>query len=383
MEVNNLGVIGVGKLGLSFALLCASKGYNVYGSDVNEYYIDTLMNRTWKTTEPQVEQLLKECTTFHPTDYNREVVANSDIIFLFVPTPSKENGEYDHQYIEQAIESIQDMDLVGKILVIGCTTMPGYTQSLIDRLEETKGVTIVYNPEFIAQGDIINGLKKADMVLVGTHSQVAGPILSGIYANIMDVTPVPRFHIMSPTAAEITKISINCYLTMKIAYANMIGEIAINSGIEQEVDTVLTAIGDDSRIGYKCLKYGFGYGGPCLPRDMRALGIHAISAGSDNRLCYTVDMMNMDHHMFLCKYYSQLNPDINTPFIFTQLSYKKGTEMLIESQQYKLCKWLLAHGYKVVIHESDTVCGIVRKEMELYNDRITFNQDVPGVKIAI
>lgn len=350
--IKNIGVIGVGKLGLSFALLCASRGYNVYGSDTNREYVDRLFDRTYTTTEPGVNQLLRECGTFYPSYDNRHVVNSADIIFLFVPTPSKENGEYDHQYIEQAIEDIQDMDLAGKILVIGCTTMPGYTQSLIDRLEETKGITIVYNPEFIAQGDIINGLKKADMVLVGCHdAHTAYVVLGRVYANIMDI-PL-NMKVMSPTAAEITKISVNCYLAMKISYANTIGQLAIRSGLTDEVSTILQAIGDDSRIGRKYLQYGFGYGGPCIPRDGKALSHYIHSRGMKSLIPEAVDNVNDYHSEFLCAYYTGQNMDRKVPFIFPHLSYKKGTDMIVESQQIRLADMLVADGYTV--YTTDTV----------------------------
>ncbi len=351
MDKKNIGVIGVGKLGLSFALLCAHKGLSVTASDKDFAYIDRLKNNSHKTTEPHIEEYLLENNDIIFTTNNRMVVESSDIIFLFVPTPSKENGEYDHQYIEQAIESIHDMDISGKILVIGCTTMPGYCESLEDRLIEKKGVTIVYNPEFIAQGDIIGGLKRADMVLVGTNSHVAPIVLQAIYRTIMDI-PL-NMKVMSPTAAEITKISINCYLTMKIAYANMIGEIVINSGIEDEVPTVLTAIGSDSRIGNKYLGYGFGYGGPCLPRDMRALGIHANNNKIYTILPLTIDDSNNMHHNYLVRYCKGKNPDKNTPFIFPQLSYKKGVNMTVESQQLRLAIELQKDGYQV--YTTDTI----------------------------
>jgi UDPglucose 6-dehydrogenase len=334
----NIGVIGIGKLGLAFALLCAKRGYTVYGADANWDYVTSLRDKTYRTTEPYIEHWLQDCGNFHPMYDNDAVVSRCDIVFLFVPTPSLENGAYDHQYIERAIASA---DFTGKTIVIGCTTMPGYTQELIDRT----GYNITYNPEFIAQGDIINGLLKADMILIGTHNESSVHALQGIYRTIMDKESV--LNAMSPTAAEITKIAINCFLTMKIAYANMIGEITIESGQQEYVGRILDAIGSDSRIGNKYLNYGFGYGGPCLPRDMRALGIHADSVGVVKKIPLAIDIQNIAHANYLLYYYAQKNPDREVPFIFPQLSYKAGVGMTVESQQLRLARELVAAGYKV------------------------------------
>lgn len=380
--MNSIGIIGTGRLGLSFALLCAQKGYNVLGSDKNREYVDSLNNKTYKTIEPHIEDYLTT-TRFRATTDNMEVVRFSDLLFMFVPTPSLSTGEYDHRYIDEVVEElvVSGLPLIGKTLVIGCTVMPGYTQTIADKLKYTC-LQVAYNPEFIAQGDIVNGLKKADMILIGANDEKVVHQLTGVYRTIMDKEPV--INSMSPTAAEITKISINCFLTMKIAYRNVIGEIAINSGIEDEVNTILKAIGDDKRIGHLyLLYYGFGYGGPCLPRDMSALGIHAKNVGLIPLLQDTIDGCNNNHAVYLKNYYIKKNSDKEVPFLFTQLTYKKGVDMLVESQQYRLCKDLLSAGYKVDITEQPSVIEHVKGELKEYAEQITWGTVNKGYKIEI
>ncbi|MFO0003067.1 MAG: UDP-glucose/GDP-mannose dehydrogenase family protein, partial [bacterium] len=119
----------------------------------------------------------------------------------------------------------------------------------------------VYNPEFIAQGSIIKDLTHADMVLIGGDNTEVLETLSEIYKKIQVTKPV--ISIMSSTAAEIVKIAVNCFMTTKISFANMIGEVLILSGLEDEIESVLASIASDSRIGSKYLKFGFGFGGPC------------------------------------------------------------------------------------------------------------------------
>lgn len=388
--MKKIGVIGVGKLGLSFALLAEHRGLEVWGSDVSENYINELKNKTLKSNEPYIEEFLKESTNFHPTTHNVEVIENTDIIFTFVPTPSLPTGEYNHEYVEQVVEAFEMMyhngeDLAGKILVVGCTTNPGYVDTITERLSKF-GMDVCYNPEFIAQGDIVNGLKYADMVLIGTSSMEEVERVKDIYKIMME-DENPKFNVMSNTAAEITKISVNCYLTTKISFANMIGEICHNTGIGDEVQTVLSAIGDDTRVGKKYLNYGFGFGGPCLPRDNRALGVHAEKVGLEINLPLEVDKFNIEHHKYLVNKFVMENPDRDTTFVFNSVTYKKGVNILEESQQLNLLISLLAEGYKCVVIDSDEVRDQIEKPLtNTYGDRIKFQPEATiaeGVKIML
>ena len=111
-----------------------------------------------------------------------------------------------------------------------------------------------------AQGSIVDDLRHADMVLLGGKGQHSGA-LEMMYYQIQNGFKVANVHTMSAKAAELTKIAVNCYLTTKITYANQVGQVMIRDGMEDEVKTVLKAIGSDSRIGTKYLNYGFGFGG--------------------------------------------------------------------------------------------------------------------------
>ena len=343
-----VSVIGIGRLGLSFALLLDSKGYDVMGCDVNETYIDSLKDKTFSSKEPEVNELLKrsemQFTTDAVTAFN-----HSDLIFVFVPTPSKVGGNYDHNYIDQVVFKLLGNKITDKTLVIGCTVMPGFCRSLQERLSHPN-ISVVYSPEFIAQGSIIDGLRNADLVLVGGENI---PVLIWeIYKDIMDKEPL--FKNLSLTGAEIAKISINCFLTLKISFANLIGEIATNSKEEDSIAAILDTIGSDSRIGKKYLSYGFPAGGICLPRDQKALNHHAYSVGVNTKFTHAIDTENNRHSSYLFDYYQKRNPDKDIPFSFSYLSYKKGVDILTDSYQLKLCIDLLRAGYKVIVPASVT-----------------------------
>jgi UDP-glucose 6-dehydrogenase len=132
----------------------------------------------------------------------------------------------------------------------------------------------------------------------------------------------------------------------------MLGEVLIKSGLEHDVESALEAVGRDSRVGLKYLKYGFGFGGPCLPRDNRAFGHYANSLGMKFNLGATVDQFNQEHLQFLTDYYVKNNPD-RLPFYIRSITYKPNTDILEESQQYKLADNLQSQGYTVLVEHND------------------------------
>jgi UDP-glucose 6-dehydrogenase len=177
---------------------------------------------------------------------------------------------------------------------------------------------------------------------------------------------------MSCKAAEITKIGINCFLTTKISYANMMGDILTKSNLSNEIDSVLKAIGGDTRVGNKYMKYGFGFGGPCLPRDNRALGHYAKELGMELNLPFTVDEFNKEHASFLKDLFIKQNPDKTVPFVMNYITYKRGTDILEESQQFKLCLDLLNEGYYLNVIEIDAVSKQLSDLSEEHNGRLKF-----------
>jgi UDP-glucose 6-dehydrogenase len=189
----------------------------------------------------------------------------------------------------------------------------------------------------------------------------------------------PIFKILSHTGAEIAKISINCFLTLKIGFANMIGEIITNSWEEKNMEAIMDAIGSDSRIGKKYLSYGFPAGGVCLPRDQKALNNHAYKVGVPTKFTHAIDEENSRHSEFLTRYYRVRNPDKNIPFIFSYLSYKPGVDILTESFQLKVCIELLRAGYKVDVPVSVKDMDTPEEFKDyVYDDMVTFGENPEG-----
>ena len=366
-----IGVIGAGRLGICFALLLEKAGYEVLVSDVREDYVNGLNDRIIKTNEPQVSDLLDDAINFKATIDNKEVIRECDLIYTLVATPSLPDGSYDVSAVWQVINDIQELDepVLGKTFVVGCTTNPGDCENFQKQLYAF-GVDVFYNPEFIAQGTIVRDLQYADMVLVGGNSEKTKSLISEIY-NKIQVSEL-KINFMSLTASEIVKLAINCYLTTKISYANMVGEVLTKSGLEEEIDSVLSAIGNDTRIGNKFLKYGYGFGGPCLPRDNRSFAAYAKKLGLEYNLGLTTDNFNNEHAKFLKDYYIEKNTR-GLPFAFHYITYKPGTDILTESQQYRLCYDLIGKNYKVYVTDYDSIDIEVRDNLErLFGDRLIF-----------
>ena len=347
-----IGLIGAGRLGICLALLIEQEGYHVIASDVREDYINDLQNKKINSTEPQVQELLEHSINLEFTTDNRKVIRESDVIFTLVQTPSLEDGSYDVSAVWKVVEDIkQEMSSIAnypKSFVVGCTTNPGDCDQFKDALPES--VDVYYNPEFIAQGSIVDDLRHADMVLLGGKGQHSGA-LEMMYYQIQNGFKVANVHTMSTRAAELTKIAVNCYLTTKITYANQVGQVMIRDGMEDEVKTVLKAIGGDSRIGTKYLNYGFGFGGPCFPRDNRAFAAYASKAGVETPLGATTDKFNDEHTEFLKEYFINKNKD-NRAYVFHYLTYKDGVDILTESRPYDLALSLLDSGYDVYCLDS-------------------------------
>jgi UDPglucose 6-dehydrogenase len=354
--MEKIAVIGIGRLGLCLALNLEKAGYKVTGVDVSEEYVDSLNHKTFQSPEPFVNELLKASINFIATSSLNEVFTQGiTTLFVVLPTPSLANGSFDHQYINSIVEKLVEHGFQNQThhLIINSTTMPGYCDELQLKMKAFN-YEVIYNPEFIAQGSIISDQLNPDQVLIGEGSKEAGEAIEFIYKKMCRNNPT--FCRMSRISAEITKLATNCFLTTKIAFANSIGDIAKRVGAEPE--KVLDAIGLDSRIGNKYFKYGFGYGGPCFPRDNRAFTKFASDKNYKMLISEATDKANELHGAFLFEEWSKKNSDVE-PIVFDFVTYKKGTDILEESQQLKLAVALAKSGKKVIVKES----GFVIKTM--------------------
>jgi nucleotide sugar dehydrogenase len=355
-----IGIIGPGRLGICFALLLEKSGHSVIVSDIKKSYVDSINNKIIESNEPHVNELLNSSTKLKAVYKNSQVIDQCNLIFAIVSTPSLPSGRYDVSSLEDIVQEFSSRkDVKGKTLIITSTTNPGDCEKFQAHLNAA-GVSVLYNPEFIAQGSIITDIQTADMVLIGGTDQKSINSVISLYAELQSRDP--NMHCMSLTAAEVVKIAVNCYLTTKISYANIVGQVLISAGLDNEVDLVLLAIGNDTRIGTKYLNFGHGFGGPCLPRDNRSFGNYATSLGIDFNLGTQIDEFNKSHLNFLKQYYINKNTS-NIPFYFKYVSYKESTDIFEESQQLALCRELLKDGFLVCIEDSYLINSYLKDEL--------------------
>lgn len=360
-----IGIVGTGKLGLCMALCLEKAGYDLYCYDINKEYLKSIKEKTFVSSENDVQVLLDK------SDINicfnvKDIIDICDVIFVFIQTPSLPDGSYDHSHIDSFISECisyggQDSQGRHKTLIISSTVMPEYTDSIADIVKDYN-YDVCYNPSFIAQGTILYNLENPDLVLIGCSNSQSAKVVANIHNRIIKNTNT-NFSVMSAHEAEIAKIALNCYITTKIAFANMIGDLLVSKKLNPDI--VLNAIGSDKRVGNNYLKYGYGFGGPCFPRDNRALGIYGKKNNVNFELCYTTDTLNNEHLLF------QFNELKNSkePIVFNYITYKDDSYILEESQKLKLALLLEEYGCQVIIKERQNVIDILKKT---YNNRFNY-----------
>jgi nucleotide sugar dehydrogenase len=359
MSSGNITLIGVGRLGVCTALVFERGGYTVRGVDLNPDYIKALNDRTFVSNEPNVTELLRETKNFRVTTLIDEAVNFSNLLFICVDTPSTgDQRYYDTFKLDSVLRTINNLKPTHKHIVIMCTVLPGYIRNEGRALiRDCVDCTLNYNPEFIAQGAVLQGFFNPDVVLIGAETAAAGQAIQEIYER--SVLNKPHYAVMSPESAEVMKISLNCFITTKIAYANMIADIADQTPGANKFD-ILSAIGHDSRVGTKYLNPGWAYGGPCFPRDNRALAGYADRIGYDAKISKATDLANDQHTEYMAKRYLAMGKDI---YIFEYIAYKQPCEVAIteESAKMKVAVVLAKAGKTVILRDKPHILEDARK----------------------
>jgi nucleotide sugar dehydrogenase len=291
-------------------------------------------------------------------------------LFVAVRTESRAEGSYDQSQVEQLLTDLQSLGPIGaKHLVICCNVNPGTCDTVHERMSPL-GYAVSYNPEWVAQGTILGNLSHPDLIVIGEASPAAGDQIARVHARIC--FSHPKIHRMDRMSAELTKIALNCFLTTKIAYANMIGQIALKSGRAPE--PILSALGDDSRINARYLRYGFGFGGPCFSRDNQSLISHAQSIGAECGISEAVRRANNNHLEFQVEHFASTH-DRSAEVVLDSVTYKPGTVIVEHSQQLRFAVRLAELGYRVTIREHPEV---VRQVREQYGSLFGYEEAAPG-----
>jgi UDPglucose 6-dehydrogenase len=359
-----ISIFGLGKLGSCMAAAIADRGHRVIGVDICEETIKAVNNGIPPVVEPGLEELFtRNQKRLRATGSYQEAVESSSLSFVIVPTPSRIDGSFSLNYAAEAFHAIgralrEKADY--HIVVLTSTVLPGSMRyGLLPILENTSGKRsgkefgLCYSPLFIALGSVINNFLYPDLTLIGEYDRRSGKILEKFYASVIqNGSPCKR---MSLENAEITKIALNTFVTTKIAFANMLSDLCQNIP-GGDIDTVTDALGIDSRIGPKYLRGGLGYGGPCFPRDNKALSFTAKQVGVNTALADITDAMNRERPIRLLEKFQELFPP-GARIAVLGLTYKPETPVLDESQSIMLCEILIAKGFKVIAYDPMVAAG--------------------------
>ncbi|MFD8736897.1 UDP-glucose dehydrogenase family protein [Streptomyces sp. NPDC059618] len=297
-------VIGTGYLGATHAAAMAELGFEVLGLDVVPEKIEMLQRGEVPMFEPGLEELLRKHVAGIEGSTGRlrftmdwaEVGAFGDVHFVCVNTPQK-HGEYacDMSYVDAAFEALAP-HLHGPALVVGKSTVPvGSAERLAARLAELSpagaDAELAWNPEFLREGFAVNDTLHPDRIVVGVRSERSEKLLREVYLTpVAEGTP---FVVTDFPTAELVKTSANSFLATKISFINAMAEVCEAAG--GDVAMLAEAIGHDERIGKKFLRAGIGFGGGCLPKDIRAFMARAGELGADQALTFLreIDSINM------------------------------------------------------------------------------------------
>lgn len=294
-----ISVIGCGYLGAVHAACMAKLGHEVVGIDVDARKIEELSRAQAPFYEPGLEELLRDVQDTGRLTFTTDIsaAAGSDVHFICVGTPQKkgENGA-DMTYVDAATLALLPHVASGNV-VVGKSTVPVGTASRLAGLLRAKETTahLVWNPEFLREGHAVSDTLNPDRLVYGVsggsedHPAVA--VLDEVYAGPL-AGGTPRLVTDHPTA-ELVKTAANSFLATKISFINAMAEVCEASGAD--VTRLADAIGLDERIGRKFLHAGIGFGGGCLPKDIRAFMARAGELGADQALTFLreVDAINM------------------------------------------------------------------------------------------
>ncbi|KQC11777.1 MAG: UDP-glucose 6-dehydrogenase [Candidatus Cloacimonas sp. SDB] len=354
-----IAVIGTGYVGLVTGTCFAEMGNNVICVDTDVQKINMLNSGKVPIWEPGLEEMIQRNSAGKRIQFTTDTkyaVENSEICFIAVGTPPGEDGSADLQYVLAVAESIGKF-MNKHLIIIDKSTVPIGTadklkltiQKELNKRNSPLTFDVVSNPEFLKEGDAINDSMKPDRVVVGTDSEKCAEILKELYAPFCRTRD--KLIIMSVRSAEMTKYAANAMLATKISFMNDIANLCELVGAD--VNEVRQGIGSDSRIGYKFIYPGVGYGGSCFPKDVKALIKIAEEVGLKSRLLQAVEAVNEDQKKLLAKkVFKHFGENLTgKTFAVWGLSFKPKTDDMREAPSRVIIKMLIDAGAKIVAYD--------------------------------
>ena len=350
-----ISVIGTGYLGATHAACISSLGFDVIGIDTDPSKVALLQKGKVPFFEPDLEELLaKEIATGRLTfSTSFDAVKDADVHFICVGTPQVKDGlAADMTYVNSALEALAPVIKAGS-LVVGKSTVPVGTAARLRArlLEVNPGADLGWNPEFLREGFAVDDTLNPNRLVVGVTNDRAEDILKEVYAkNHANRTPWVRADL--PTS-ELVKVAANSFLATKISFINAMAEICEAAG--GDVTVLAKAIGYDPRIGSRFLQAGIGFGGGCLPKDIRAFMARAEELGAKQALEFLreVDSINLRARQ---RVIDLVRKDLSEDLIGKKVAvlgaaFKPDSDDVRDSPALDIAVQIHAAGASVVVHD--------------------------------
>ncbi|MCD6563881.1 MAG: UDP-glucose/GDP-mannose dehydrogenase family protein [Thermoproteales archaeon] len=378
-----LSIVGLGYVGLSMCAFLSSKGFEIAGIDIDERKIAMLNKGISPVFENRLDILIKKGSSnkllSFTNDYSK--IRDSDIIFITVGTPSRDDGSIDLRCIESASMSI-GMVLRTirnyKLIVVRSTVVPGTTQNVVKEILERESgkragrdFGLCMNPEFLREGEALRDLEYPDRIVIGEYDKRSGDVLENFYRSVYSDMNVPIFR-TSLSNAEMIKYANNSFLATKISFINTVATIC--EKVEGcDIVEVARALGLDKRISPRFLRAGLGFGGSCFPKDVKALISFAESYGYSPRLLKAVLDVNEEQPLKVINFCRSVLGNLEGRTISVLgLSFKPGTDDMREAVSVKIIKRLLDE--KAIVKAYDPVARDNAKK--IFGDSITITNNI-------
>ena len=373
-------VFGTGYVGLVTGVCFAEMGNTVTCVDIDQKKVDGLREGRSPIYEPGLDQLLQENIKANriqfTTDYN-EGIAKSEIIFIAVGTPPREDGSADLKYVVQVAETIAEYMNDYKLIVTKSTVPVGTYKKLKAVMENTLsgrnvqfGFDLASNPEFLREGCAIEDCLKPSRVVVGVESNKAKETLENLYQPFLkNGNP---FLSMDPASSEMTKYAANAMLATKISLMNEFSRVCDHVGAD--IEAVRKGIGSDPRIGPHFIYAGVGYGGSCFPKDVSALVRTGNELHESLQILKAVEETNeLQRRRFIEKIEQKLPPQSPKVLSVWGVAFKPGTDDIREAPALDIIEHFVSHGYRVNVF--DPVAAENAKSYFENSDLIRFYDD--------
>lgn len=339
-------IIGSGYVGLVSAACFAEIGHSVTCLDVNKQKINKLKKLSLPIYEPYLQDLVTKNYRSSKIQFTSSyrVGCKNNIIFLCIDTPSKKDGSPNLTNLNSALNSIAKNLLTDSIVITKSTVPLGtnnYIHNKLLRLTQNKKINIEVcsNPEFLREGSAVEDFFNAARIIIGTRSENGKQIMTKVYSPMKK--RVKKIIFMSPESAELTKYAANAFLASKISFINEMSQIA--EAFDANINEIREGIGTDPRIGKEFLFAGLGFGGSCLPKDLRALSFQEKQIGLKNSIVSeALSINNNQLDLFLRKIFSVYSPSQlkKKNIVIWGLSFKPKTDDIREAPAIELVKRL-------------------------------------------